>query len=214
MTIVVLNESYSTRTRKSGKVVTTIDVISEPLVHDIDAKQLGRGPAEAIAQFLRDRIAGIAERASEATIKRRQSAAKKNDQPRRYSGGRIGPMPPNQSDRLFNDSGRFVRSIVAAAASDRWIINVASNRLSADTLNAGKQGSPQAALEFIKTRLVQLVPELADPRRLMDSIPVRKAIEEGMAAMIKKQKADIAGLKTQRNQAALGLVKQVVGLVL
>lgn len=219
--VVTTNQGFTTRTSIGGKQRTTVECLSGPLVHNLDPRELGRGPAEAIAQLFKDRIAMIATRASDATIKARQAAARRMAQPdvqRRYAGGRMGPMPPNQSDRLFNDSGRLRESIVARAAQTAghvgaWVVNFAANRLSPDTLNAGADGSSAAALERIKALLVQHVPEIANPKLLMDSLPVRRAIAEGQKAMIQKQSARIEELKQARAKAIVGLGRAVLGLV-
>jgi hypothetical protein len=209
MTVVVLNDGFTTRTSASGRSRTTVEVKSEPLVHNLDPKQLGQGVADAIAQHFRDRIAGITARASDATIRARQNAAKGPQTlatARRYGGGRLGPMPPNQSDRLFNDSGRLVQSIVARATSaGEWVINVAANRLDEQSFGQGFAAMLQ--------RLASFVPEIADPRLLMDSIPVRRAVENGMKQMIQKQEARISELRDTRAKAiinaGLGLLRLV-----
>ena len=209
-TVVTINNGFSTRTSTSGRQRTTIVCRSEPLVHNLDPKQLGAGPAVAIAEHLRQRVLGIVARASEATLERRRRAAAAPNLPSnaaRYSGGRIGATPPNQSDRLFNDSGRLAKSIVARAASgDSYVVNVAANRLDPRSFTASAFA---AMLELLK----RYVPEIADPRMLMDSIPVRKAIKDGMRQMIQKQTARIDELRSARAKAIVGIGRSLLSLV-
>lgn len=199
---------------KVGKTRYTVEVRGDTILANTDPKSLGKGPAEAIAQVLRERISSISATASAATMRARVAAAKALAKGeawavKRYSGGRIGLMQPSQSNRLMNDSGRLASSVVAGATSEGYTINVAGNRFDPSTLN----GDSTAALERIFQRLKELVPELADTRRLMDSIPVRKAIKEGLAAAIQKADERTAELKKQRMQAAIGIARAALGLI-
>lgn len=209
------NLTARTRTNASGASKTRYAVVisGDSVLVNTDPKSLGKGPAEAIAKLLKDRISTIAATAAPATIRAREVAAKayaegKSWAMKRYSGGRIGALPPNQSNRMFDDSGRLAKSVAVGATSEGYTINVASNRFDPNTLNGG-----EAALTRIFQRLRELVPELANPRLLMDSIPVRRAVNEATAAML--QKADERGLelKLQKMQAAIGAVKQFLSLV-
>ncbi len=205
-TTVVLNQGFTTRERKSGKQYTTITVQSEPLIHDLDPRKLGAPVAVAIAEHIRQRILGITAVASAATLARRKRAAVEaaEGQPTaaaRYGGGRIGSTPPAQSDRLFNDSGRLAKGIVARANGEAFVVNVAANRLDSTTFT--KAG----AFERMLSLLAQYVPEIRDPKRLMDAIPIRRAVKDGMAAMIQKQTARISELREERVRAVVGLVK-------
>lgn len=136
---------------------------------------------------MREKIKGITATASPATIKAREVARRallKGEAwaVKRYGGGKMGTRIPAQSDRLFHDSGRFIESIVAAAAKDgTFRVNVAANRLSPDTLNGG-----QGALEKIWARLVQLVPEFQDVGLAMQSDDVLRARVNAARGMITK----------------------------
>lgn len=173
------------RTRASGKSRYTVSYRSRPLVINTDPKALGAGPALAIAEHLRQRILGIAQQASAATMRARlsaQAALVRGEAwvRRRYSGGRIGTRPPARSDRLFNDSGRFAESIAARAAGDGYTVNVAANRLDPTTFNGG-----EPALLRMVARLRALVPEFGDARELANALPVRRAIRDAAAGMIR-----------------------------
>jgi hypothetical protein len=205
---VVINQGFTTRTRSSGREYTTIDVRSEALVHNLDAKQLGEPVALAIAQLLKDRILGIAARAAQSTLERRARAAKEPNDPSnlaRYSGGRMGATAPAQSDRLFNDSGRLAKSIAARAAGDSFVVNVAANRLDRGTFGRG--------FDAMLQQLASYVPEIADPRRLLDSIPIRKALKDAQAGIIRKQAASLEALSDARARAIVGLGRQLLSLV-
>ena len=94
----------------------TVEVRSQPLLIDLDEYMLGAKPAEAIRGIVADQIRHISEVASAATLAQRAKAATQFSAGlpsalKRYSGGRIGPMAPNQSDKLFNDSGRMAEGV-------------------------------------------------------------------------------------------------------
>lgn len=205
------------RTTKGGKtsVRYTVEIKGDSLVARFDAKQLAAGPAQAIAQHLRERIESISAPASDATMRARTTALKAfvHGKPwalKRYGGGRLGSMPPARTDRAFNDSGRFAKSIVAKPNKDGdgWTINVAANRLDPKSIG-------EAGVTRVWARLVALVPEFAQPSLMSSSIPVRKAIQESTRALM--QKASEAELQQkiremeQRIDAAIGLAAAIVG---
>jgi hypothetical protein len=125
---------------------------------------------------------------------------------RRYSGGRLGAMSPNQSDRLFNDSGRLADSIAVGSTKDGyWVVNVAANRFDPSTL-----GGDGGALTRIYRRLVELVPEFGDPARLMANHEVNGALVDGIKGLIQKADERTLELKKQRMQAVMGLARQLL----
>lgn len=192
-----------------------VSIVGTPVIHNIDTKALGRDVALAIQQHLRGRMLGIQARAAPATIARRKNAAgahRVDDSKKfqdsleaRYSGGRMGTMPPNQSDRLFNDSGRFAKSIKAGYGNgNEWVINVAKNRLDPTTLNGGA-----AALASVYAKLIQLIPEFGDPEGLMRMPLVAKAILDGWQRVIMKNQ----DLRLKANRAQIDFVKNALSLV-
>jgi hypothetical protein len=209
--VMVLNDyglTSRTRTTKSGKTRTryTVTIKSEPLLVNTNPRALSKGPATAMAELLKQRIKDITAQAAPATIAARQRAAKAvaagaSWATRRYSGGRLGVKAPGQSDRLFNDSGRFADSIAVGATGSGWTINVAANRLDPSTLDGG-----QAGLVKVMERLRQYVPEWGDARMMATSIPVQRAIREAVGASLQKATAETARLR-------LALFKQAVGLL-
>lgn len=183
--VVVLNRGLEQRTSASGKQRYTIKVTSEPLIFDLDPRSFGRDLANAVAHHFRERIKGITAVAAPATLKARAVAERafKAGKPwalKRYAGGRTGPLAPNQTNRAFNDSTRFEKTITANASSDgAWRVNVAANRLSGDP----------AMVQRIWNRLVDLVPEFSDPSKLMENDVLRKTVERSVANMRKKLQA-------------------------
>ncbi len=133
---------------------------------------------------------------------RKQSAhGDRNWVERRYAGGKMGPMAPDQSDRLFNDSGRMAASIASTAKDGGFTVNVAANRLSADT----------GAMTKIIARLVELVPEFGNAALLMDDLTVRRAVQQSIEAMVQKAGDRNAELRAKAWSAGIGLAKSVVG---
>lgn len=201
------------RTTKTGKSRYTVEMSSTPLVINTDAKTLGRPVAMAIANHLRMRIETISAAASPATVRARKNASKALSDGtewarQRYSGGRIGMLPPNQSDRLFNDSGRFARGIAVGANGDGWIINAAANRLKAAFLD-GK--NPEAALVTIFQKLRQLVPEFGNAGLMRDALLVRKAIRDVQQKMIVKATDQSVELRKQLLRSQFEVFEALVG---
>jgi hypothetical protein len=211
--VIVINNPPDRRESKSGKVRYTVTVKSEPLVHSFDPKTLGAPVAHAIAEALRKKVTAIGAGISAATERARagylagftrgtRSAAK------RYSGGRIGSMPPAQSDRAFNDSGRFAKSLTANARGDAWTVNVAANRLDPDTAGG------DIAVRKIWNRLVELVPAFGNPVMLFDEQSVRDSINESIGQLIVKAKATRDQLSEARAKAIVNVAKQAMGVLL
>jgi hypothetical protein len=203
--VIVLNDGLEQRTSKTGKQRYTIKVSSEPVIFDLDPKRLGAPVAQAIAHHFRERIKGIAARAAPATIKAREVAAKafaagKPWAMKRYAGGRTGATAPNQSDRMFNDSGRMEKTITANASSNgAWRVNVAANRLSGDPASVAK----------IYAKLVELVPEFGNPALLMQNDLLKRTLEKATQGMITKARMQTGKLKVQLVRSILGLASQV-----
>jgi len=184
--IIILNQPGLTRrVRTSGRVQFTTEVKSEPLIHTFDPKTLGGVVAKAIAEELRKKVKAITATVSASTKRARDgylagfvrgTASSK----RRYSGGRIGSMPPQGGDIAFNDSGRMEKSIQAQPRDDSWTISMAANRL--DPATAGGE----LAVQRIYRRLVELVPAFADTKQLFQEQGVREAVDQSLEAMIVK----------------------------
>lgn len=210
--VVIINQpgNLEQRTSKTGKVRYVITMKTEPVIFNLDPKRMGAEVAKAIVHHLRERVKGIAQQAAPATLKARKVAAKayalgKPWALRRYSGGRTGPKPPDESSQAFYDSGRFADSIVGSASSDGiWRVNVAANRLS-DTDSGGASR--------IFARLVELVPEFGDTSLLLQNDIVRKSIEKATAGIVSKAKETSKSLVWEAFRATLELAEQVGDLI-
>lgn len=198
------------RTNKAGasKSKFTIEVSGESIGIGLDPKSYGAPVAAAIAELYKERIRSITATASAATVRAREAAKAAFARGeawamKRYGGGRIGSLEPGQSDRLFNDSGRFAQSIAVGSqpGDANFTINVAANRLSTTTISA-------AALQTIWQKLVSLVPEFADPKKLMDSIPVRKSIDEALKANVIVGGEKTEELRRKVKTAGIALLKR------
>ena len=172
---------------KTGKERFSVQLKTDPITINLDPKTLGKPVADAIAHHLRERVKGITETASPATLRARKAAemaiqAGRAWAVKRYGGGRMGNMAPNQSDKSFNDSGRFAESIsVGASKDDSWRINVAANRLDSKTATGGAAGVLR-----IWQKLVSLVPEFADMGLLMQASDVVRARVKAQERMFSK----------------------------
>lgn len=212
--IIVLNQPGLTRReRSSGRVQFTVEVKSEPLIHSFDPKTLGKVVAEAMANALREKVLAITAVASPALQASRAGAAKafaagKSYAMKRYGGGRIGPMPPNQSDRMFNDSGRMAKSIQATPRDDSWTIVMAANRLDPATATGGELG-----VQRIFRKLVELVPAFGNTKSLFDEKGVKDSVTQSIGMMIVKARETRDQLSEARAKAALNLAKQAFALV-
>lgn len=195
----------------------SVSVDATPMVHRFDAKQLGRGPAIAIVEHLRDRVETIGLDAKPATIARREQAKKAlakggPEAVRRYSGGRIGTMEPAKSTKLFNDSGRFASGIFAAPTTSGWTINFPANRFDPSTFDDGEAGVMR-----LFVRLRELVPEFGDAAQLSTVLSVRRAIADSTNAIIARSSWRSSGavdLGDRRRAATIAAVREAIDLVL
>jgi hypothetical protein len=218
--VVVINDhglQERTRTSPTGKtsVRYTVSIQAGPLVHDLNPKELAEKPAQAMAEWLRARVKTIQASASPSTKKKREQAAKalahgEDWALARYAGGKMGSMAPGQSKSLFNDSGRFAASIIARPVGDtgragnpnEWVINVAANRLDPETLSGPEGRRGLAALQMVYARLIELVPEFGDSRKLMAVPAVKRAIADSVNGIIKRNADLRARLGAARLDAA------------
>lgn len=205
--IIVLGGGLEQRTnQKTGKQRFTVTVKAEGVAINLDPIALGAPVAQAIAHHLREKMQAITATASPATLRARKAAemaiqAGKSWAVKRYGGGKMGNMAPNQSDKLFNDSGRFLKSIVASASKDGvWRINVAANRLDAKTATDGAAG-----VQRIWARLLELVPEFADMGKIMQSSDVVRARVAVQKKMITKANSAASALKQAMDAVNEGL---------
>jgi len=186
--VVVVNDfttsTVEARTRASGKTRYTVSIKSEPILHDFDELKLGKAPAEAIRDLLKRQVQAIGEFAAPATRAYRQRAVDAMARgarwaARRYSGGRTGVTPPNQTQRLFNDSGRLANgfTVTENKTSKAWTVNVPANRLDPTEFKGD-------AFQRMIQRLVEHVPALRGGDEVLKDPAVRKAIEKATAEAI------------------------------
>jgi hypothetical protein len=178
----------------------SIEIRSEPLLFELNELNLGGELAAAWAQRIRDNIQGIAVPASKATQAMRAKAvdalaAGASWAVKRYSGGRMGTRAPNQSDKLFYDSGRLAEGVHLRQnlTDSSYTLNVPSNRLNREQFGRG--------YDEMVTRLVELAPML-DPRKALGDPVIEKAIKESVATMISKAESR-AEAAIQRSLAKL-----------
>lgn len=226
--VVIINEppgSYAPAFARRGAVSrgkerTTIEIISEPLLFDLDELALGQKPALAIQDALKRGVQAITEFASAATIARRKAAADNPNTPsvaRRYSGGRTGFKPPNQTARLFNDSGRLAEGFfVRENKEDRaWTVNTPANRLDPSTFTG-------SGFERMLDRLRSLVPILQDARALLADKGFNAAVSEAVKDLVTRGEAasdastvrklqQLAAARKRLARAALAAARAVLG---
>ena len=199
------------RTSAKGKVSSrfAVSIDAQPLLHVFDPVELGRGPGEAIAEHLRARVRTISARASPSTLATRANAARAFEAGapaalKRYSGGRMGPMTPNQSDKLFNDSGRLGTGIFARyAKSGEWMVNFPANRMSPRTFAEGVAG-----VDAMYRRLVELVPEFGNVKELLKVPSVQAAIIQGAKDIVQRN----ADLRSKLARAKLNVLRQAMSM--
>lgn len=203
---VVINEGYEYRAKANGKSRVVITVKSEPIIANLDPRELGKPVAAAIVHHLREKIGNIAGTVGKNTERARltELAAFVKGKPwsmKRNSGGRTGSMPPAQSERPFYNSGRMAKSIVGSASEDgAWRINVAANRLDDSTSGGARR---------IYEKLIGYVPELANPALLLENDIVRRSIENGLKGALVKARETKSKLTMELVRSAIDLVRTV-----
>lgn len=210
--------SQRARTNLKGKTTkrTSFEIKSEPIVHTFDDEALGRGPADALRDILSDQIKAISAIASESTRFNRfysqgkfvSGAMSKSDKAR-YTGGRIGEKQPNQSDRLFNDSGRLADGLAVGknrtAEGERdWVVNVPANRFT------DRAGHPYTV--HLAKRLAAYVPALGNPATLRSDPKLRAAVNESISLLIAKAKDANDAKRVQLLQARKNALKALLTL--
>lgn len=201
------------RTTSTGTHVRySINVTSEAIVHDFGELRKAAATAQAILGVLQRGIKAITVPASPATLAKRALAAAglaRGDPSyvARYTGGRTGASTPNQSDRLFNDSGRLADGLFVRrnAEEEGFTINVPANRLDPRTFGGG-----EAAIIAMWQRLVELVPAFKGGPVLFNDPDVRRALLEDVdAAIFVATERGKAALARGRSQLAMAILRDV-----
>ncbi len=185
-----------TPTGKARKPRYTIEIRSEPVLLDLNDEMLGQETAVAIRDLISEQIRHITEPVKAATVRFRAKAKRSYDAgaswaQKRYSGGRIGPKPPDpNSRRKFNDSGRLAEGVfVRPNPKDKvFTVNLPTNRFNPEVSGVG------VVLEWFSD-LRRLVPAL-DPRKAVTYQPVQAAVKRDLDDMVvKAESAHAAKLK-------------------
>lgn len=225
---ITLNEYGLTsriRTNKKGKTTTrqTIQISAEPLIQNFAALELGKAPSAALAKLVKDQIQAVSETAAPMTIKAREealavmngtsdtepSAEMRSWVKARYAGGKIGTVPPQGGDQLFNDSGRLAMITLQpnrAYTNDAvWEVNVPKNRLDPSTWS----GDMASFLAMVK-RLQKAVPVLGNDRAaIMENKEFVRAIADSVEQIFAANDQRIAGLRAQLASAQYDLAFQL-----
>jgi hypothetical protein len=130
-----------------------------------------------MAKVIKNKIRDIGQPAAPSTIRRRIAALSSSSPGKRYTGGRLGFMPPGQTARLFNDSGRLALGIFARANRKEagWTVNVPANRFDPTTFRGGLP-----AILLMIEQLAAYVPEFKHPEMMLNDGEVRRAIKRGL----------------------------------
>lgn len=147
-----------------------VDVIADPITHELDPSLLGAAPSRALAESITAGIAGIGATAAPATLRYREEARRGVAKGARWAMARYPDGGPNRSDKLFNDSGELARGIRVQASGDSWVITAPRNRLA---LPGATRGATIALL-------AEHVPAVADP---LGDKAVQQAIADSFAVI-------------------------------
>lgn len=139
-----------------GKHYTT-EVETEELELERNPTTLAAPVAAAIAAVIAEGIRGITAKVSASTKDARAVASRAAARGKAWASERYGTHRPNQTDRMFNDSGELADGIVAAPSDDHargaFDVNAPANRFGPDV----------SAARRMFERLAELVPALRDP---------------------------------------------------
>jgi len=192
----------------------TIETKSEPLLMDLDGMNLGQGVAAAWLQRIKDQIHGIATVVTPATQAMRVKAGMAFQKGeawalKRYAGGRMGPLMPNQTNKFGLDSFRLVNglSMRANPTDGSYTINAPANRLNPSLFGKG--------FDAFVDKFVSLVPALDGDKALGDR-EIEKAIKDGLADMLTKAESNsaaaLARAKAKLRAKQIQVFKQIAKL--
>ena len=175
------------------------------------------GPTEAIRDKLSRDTKAIAEVASPATLARRKLAAENPSAPwvqRKYGGGRTGFKAPDQTVRLFNDSGRLADGFFVRDNKEdgSFTVNVPKNRFDPSTFDG-------AGFERMLERFRSLMPVLQDSRALLSDPAFNTAVTKAVAGIVNKGEmgddaatvSRLRALSAARKRAALAALNALRG---
>jgi hypothetical protein len=192
--ILVINAAnMTTRTRatKSGRAgssstVITMTVTSEPITYNVSPAAVLREASIVMARRIREQTEAISEPVKPSTARARavQERAFAKGKPwalKRFSGGKMGVIPPRGGEqRMMNHSGRLAESIVArfVEKTGEFYINYAANRWNPASFTP-------AQLEVAFRKWVKRCPALEHPG---EDIEVQRAFQLSHSQMVEKHK--------------------------
>jgi hypothetical protein len=203
--VFVINDGLEMRTNASGKQRFVIRRETEPIVINTDPMLLAMKPAQAFAAYLRQKIQAVSASPAANTLRARRTELKafvlgKSWAMERFSGGRMGSMPPLRSEQALNNSGRLAKGVAVSKGKSDWRVNVPANRLDERTIHS---------FERVWNRLTQLVPELGRP---LEAGVVQEGIRWSMRNMIHKASAREGKLKLETVASAFKVLENVARL--
>lgn len=153
-----------TISKKTGKIRLKnyrIDIIADDLIIDLRARETNADFTGLLQEILDKQWSRVTETVSPSTLARRESAQRNpgsRTNQKRYAGGKIGALTPNQTPYKFRDSNRMrhttiklrTKSTGEAAAT----INVPANRL--DPTTFGNQAQFQQMILDLR-RLIPIL---------------------------------------------------------
>lgn len=179
---------------KNGKQRVTLEVKAEPLMIDLGEVRMGKPIAEAIAESLRESLLASNDPIAPSSAARRQAATTGYERQTKsareeFTGGRIGPTPPNQGKARGYNSGRLAKSIVAMWVEKlgSYVINTAANRLTPDF----RARAPRF-VEWLAGKMTGALSSERVARAVVESISGAVVKVDDAAAAIRKRIADNA----------------------
>lgn len=227
--VIVLNDlsdadrggSLSRRERTTGTgthVRYSMEIQTEPILHDFNGLRLGAGPARAMRDLLSSLMKTRGGAVSPSTKDKRLKAPiglaiGYPSLVRRYVSARGGQKQPGAGspDRLYYDSGTFADGLAVQqnTAEENWTINVPANRLDPTTFGGG-----EAALIAFWRRLTTDIPEFLGGQAMLAHAEIRTAIEQATSEAIYVLKRDAtAKLSQARWQLVARIAKDALRIL-
>ena len=215
--------SKSHRISAAGKesVKVIVNWEADPLYINLESKEYAALIAQEIAAEIQRDIRDIPERVKPETVARRETALRAWNAGRhsktlmaKYAGGRIGPMSPKVSDKMFQDSGRLLKSIIlqprkTSRGTSSITMNVAINRFDPKTFGGGEAGLEQ----FVFARLRQHVPAFKSSGMSPHNYPpLQKALDKAAGLMFARNSSELASSRLALGRAYLNLGRSLAGL--
>jgi hypothetical protein len=186
--VINVNAAFTQRkttSKKTGRIRLKnfrIDIEADDLIVDLRARETNAEFTGLLQEILNTQWGRVTETVSPTTLARRESAARnpgsKANQ-RRYAGGKIGALTPNQTPYKFRDSNRMRHTTIrlrpgGSKGQGAATINVPANRL--DPTTFGNQAQFQQMLSDLR-RLIPLIGGRIEGE-------TKKQLDQGMTALL------------------------------